>query len=394
MSALPHACSLSELKQDITCLHVTRLRRQVISAYRNGNDEELINALHTLSQNHFKERWGLLRRALFDALRIPELRCIDRDPISMLASALETAKSDLLSHVEKIAIESLRKQVDQGNTFFINLEKLRETQAAMLIPEIVSTRMERLRQICKQHFDLRQFVQSYYGFQLVASEVRDRNFGKRLIHALEELDIAVSVDVCAIDFDVDFMRLSFDAVSTRTRKLLCEILRLTGNNSGERAEAAKSLGAIGDPRAEPYLRPATEDKYPWVKKAAIDALGKIRLSSSICVLVERLYDLESSVREKAASNIVSFGKKTIPHLLDVLEDDREIHFEPALEEAEAAHPRSLDSFAAALLHRDSEAKRHAMELLNKLGYFSPQNAGSGKPGTTMGYSDPHPGPID
>ncbi|MFO7837833.1 MAG: HEAT repeat domain-containing protein [Candidatus Thorarchaeota archaeon] len=391
---MPDEHIISELKQDIACLRVNNLRQRITSICRAGNEGQVIEAVNALSQKEFKDRWGFLRRVLFEALNIPNLSCIDRNPISILVSALDDAGSNFLSHIEEVTMTSLRKQVELGNTFFIDIEKLRKTQAAILIPEIASTRIEKLRDICRDSFDPRKFVQTYYGFKLVSSRVRNGTFAKELPGVLEKLGVTVPSDICTTVFDFDTAGLEFDNVSARTHELLCEILRLTGNNSGERAKAAETLGIIGDPRAEPYIRAATQDRYVWVKKAAIEALGKIRLSSSIDALVECLYDLESSVREKAARNLPYFGNEVVPQLVSVLDHDRQVHFENALEEAEASHPRSLDTFAAALLNRNSEAKRLAREVLSELNHSAEDKIGLSGSNTTLSQTNSLSEPID
>lgn len=374
---MPDAHLLSGLKQDIASLCSDRLRERIITACSGEGCQEIIDALEILSEEDFSHKWGYLRRTLFEALRISHLACIDAKPIDILTSAYRTDARCFFNYVEEVALKNLRKQVEIGNTFLIDVEELVETQAAILIPQIASTRIEHLRSVCEENFDSQRFVQSYYGFKLTTSEVRNNGFGEKLIDHLNRLGIVLPSDTCPVDFDFEIESVKFDNVSDRMEKILCEILRLTGNNSGERAKAAQSLGIIGDSRAEPYLCAATEDKYPWVKKAVIEALGSIRLSSSIPVLVECLYDLESSVREKAANTIAKFEEKAIPHLLNVLKNDREVHFENALEEAKKSHPRSLDSFAAALLHRDSEAKQLARKLLNDLGHAVTKSPKSG-----------------
>lgn len=365
---MPNAYLLSELKHDIASLCSDCLRERIITACSDKRGQELIDALEILSEEDFSDSWGYLRRTLFEALKISHLACIDTDPIDILTSAFRTDDHGFFNYIEEVALKNFRKQVEIGNTFFIDVDELAETQAAILIPQIASTRIERLRSVCRGRFNSTRFVQTYYGFKLTTSGVRNNGFGEKLIKCLKGLGVVVSSEIRPADFDFEIESVGFDNVSDKMEEILYEILRLTGNNSGERAKAAKSLGVIGDLRAEPYLCAATEDKYPWVKKAAIVALGRICLPSSIPVLVECLYDLESSVREKAANTIAEFGEKAIPYLLNVLDNDRDVHFENALEEAKKSHPRSLDSFAAALLHRDSEAKQLAAGVLNDLGH--------------------------
>lgn len=82
---------------------------------------------------------------------------------------------------------------------------------------------------------------------------------------------------------------------------------LKSKNWGERFEAARTLGEIGDARAVGPLKIALKDPHPWVRKAAAEALGRIGDPGAVDALAEALEDVDANVRFSAAEALGEIG---------------------------------------------------------------------------------------
>jgi len=343
--------------------------RDVIEEGLAGNSVlEFVGHLRKLSlTQQFQSRWGLFRQAIFDALDISDLRGLDRDPLDIIDGMGRLKTNRGIASARAIAVRLLREQVSSGNTFFLDVTSLERSSAAVLIPDILETRRVEIERTCRGSIDACSLASTYYGFVFMTSTIRDRlpDTGfERFLSGLGVDSANISCETCS---NLDPAQVSFTNTSGQGAELLRAILTLTGKNSTERAAAAEELGRIDDPRAEPYLGAAVKDQYSWVRKAAVTALGQIALPSSARVLAEALNDFDSCVQTEAVQSLIIIGHDAVPVLIDLLSHERRVGYADALQAVEVSHPRSLDSFEAALAQRGRVARKLAAEALGLIG---------------------------
>jgi hypothetical protein len=344
-----------------------RLREFLQYALEAGQPQDLISPLSNLSRGPMGERWGLLRGVLFDALGIADIQGLDRDPIVIIDKVGHLKAGAIADSARSAAIELLREQVNHSNTFFLDIDALRTSSSAVLVPYIVEARLNEFRNAYRGASSPFTMVSTYYGFEYAALAVRKGNWSEEFMKFLNRLAISNHRALPSVERDLDPDDVSFDNVSEKTAELLRTILVLTGPNSGKRAEAADHLGNIADPRSEPYLRRVTNDEYSWVRKAAVKALGEIAMPATTPAFIRALGDLDSSVRSEAVRGLVAVGSAAVVPLIGLLCEEPSIDYADALHAAEVSHPRSLDNLAAALIQRVTIKRALAAEALGIIG---------------------------
>lgn len=358
----------AEISDMILNRQADRLRDVVEDALAGNSIRELVSCLRKLSlmQQH-RSRWGLFRHMVFDALNISDLQGLDRNPLDIINEMGRLKVHRGVASARSIAVRLLREQVLNGNTFFLDVVSFEKSSAAVLIPDILEARRVEIERICRGSFDACSLASTYYGFTFMTSTIRDRVPHTGFERFLSELGVDSANISCETSCDLDPVPVSFMNTSEQGSELLRAILVLTGKNSTGRAAAAEILGEIGDPRAEPYLGAAVKDQYSWVRKAAVTALGQIALPRSTRVLAEALEDFDSCVQTEAVRSLAIIGHDAVPALIGLLSQERETRYVDALQAVEVSHPRSLDSFEAALMQRARVARKLAAEALGLIG---------------------------
>lgn len=310
---------------------------------------------------------GHLMSAILSAFDMPELTGLDATPIDVLSPLEDTGQQDSFVAARREIMQLLRKQISKRNTFFINVDLLLTTEAAIYIKDIVNTRREEIEEFCEEEFTLEGLASTYYGFMLVTSQVREKGSVGNLRKLLECLELDRDIRTEAQLHSLNPEKVVFSNVSGETEEVLKCILCLTGHNSGERAKAATRLGELADPRTEQHLARATKDEHAWVRRAAVVALGQIRPIREPRSLVDALKDFDDETRRAALESTVSVGQSAVPLLLDMLKNYREIPYSEALEAARKSHPRSLDNLEAALRYNSCTARTLAALALGRIG---------------------------
>lgn len=90
-----------------------------------------------------------------------------------------------------------------------------------------------------------------------------------------------------------------------------------------RREAVKQLGQSRNPEAVPYLIQALQDKTIAVKRLAIRGLGKLKDTQAIQPLITMLDDPNCNVHRPAYEELIRFGRKAVPDLVQALRHDSE-----------------------------------------------------------------------
>ncbi|MFW9910585.1 MAG: HEAT repeat domain-containing protein [Candidatus Thorarchaeota archaeon] len=306
-----------------------------------------------------------MKTLLLDGLNIPEYYCLDIEPLHLLRALEECSIDRMETDLVDYALHELEKQIERNNTFFIDIEKLGETQAAILVNRIIDARRSEIETLTRKEITLDLLASTYYGFNLLTSKVRQKNWKSHAIEFFDFLEADVAANRIELDGEVLPERVSFINCLPNTRRVLREILYLTGSNSGLRAEAANTLGSIGDRRSEPYLRRAASDEYPWVRQACARGLGIIAHKNSIPFLIHLLDDFDTTVQNEAVTGLAAIGSASVPYLIEKLEtEDSGDFFQQAMKSIGTSHPRSIDSFASAISQQNTNTKTLAIEALS------------------------------
>lgn len=93
------------------------------------------------------------------------------------------------------------------------------------------------------------------------------------------------------------------------------VARLGDRRWWVRAEAARALGLVREPRALGALFGALDDDHEEVRAAAVDALGMIGHPQAIRVLLERLSDQSRHQRARIVEALRGFGDGATPELV-------------------------------------------------------------------------------
>ena len=359
--------SVNDVTEIVLTRQAGRLREMLQYALQTGHAQDFISSLSNLSRGPIGERWGILRGVLFDALGIADMQGLDRNPIEIINRVGHLKTGAITDSARSVAIELMREQVVQNNTFFLDIDAFRASSSAVLVPDIVEARLNELKNPYGGASRPLTMVSTYYGFVYATLAVRKGTWSTEFRELLSRLRASGHSLLPGVECDFDPEEVSFDNVSEKTVELLRAILALTGSNSGKRAQAAERLGRIADPRSEPYLRRATSDEYSWVRKAAINALSEIAMSASTSAFIRALSDLDSSVQSEAVKGLVAVGFPAVIPLIGLLSEEPIMNYPEALQAVGVSHPRSLDSLAAALTQRNSVMRALAAEALGAIG---------------------------
>ena len=90
-----------------------------------------------------------------------------------------------------------------------------------------------------------------------------------------------------------------------------------------RRDAVKHLTKSRNPDVVPYLVQALQDKTVDVKRQAVRGLGKLKDRRGIQPLIAMLDDPACNVHRPAQEELVRFGKKALPALIDALHHNNE-----------------------------------------------------------------------
>ncbi|RKY29568.1 MAG: hypothetical protein DRP68_07185, partial [Candidatus Omnitrophota bacterium] len=140
-----------------------------------------------------------------------------------------------------------------------------------------------------------------------------------------------------------------------------EILYLIANPGWD------ELVEIGVP-AIPYLIEALKDKDSNVRKAAVEALGKIDSKKAVPPLIEALKDENWDVRSTAAEVLGKIGsQEAIPHLIETLKNENNYVRYKAAEALVKIGPPAIFSLIEALKHEYWYVRQAAVYALGGIG---------------------------
>ena len=319
-------------------------------------------------------RPDVMMAAVLHACGMQDVGDTDAHPVEVLSPLETSSGQDVFTAVREGTVHSLAKQVERRNTFFIDVEGLGNSEAAILLPIVVDGRACEIRDLCGRNAGLEDLASTYYGFQILTTGGREQKIAPNLRGLLRCVGLD-SEDWLEINrHPLNPQKVVFDNVSFGLSEVLRSVLVLRVGNSAERAAAATQLGELGDTRAESYLLQATQDEYSWVRLAAVTALGQIRILRSPQGVSEVVKDFDEGTRNGVLESAVLIGRSVVLPLLEVLEHYEGISPSEAVHLAEKAHTRSIDNLDAQLRFHAGEVRALAATASGRIGEWRARKA--------------------
>lgn len=324
--------------------------------------ESLMKTYEVLS-----DQWGLFRRAFFHAFSIPEFIYTSVGVNDVLTRLNELQSVDWDFQVFDTTLKVMEENVRNGNTYFIDLSRLKKTRLAHLIPSIVNERAAELKSLAEEPVSLSDIAQTYYGYLCVTSSIRNRECIRKVEAFLEQHSISSSTISSLIEPNLMLEDIKFENVGSNESTLLQLGIDITSNNSNVRKMAAAKMGTIGDLRAEPFLRRSVNDEYSWVRMASVQSLAQLCLPETADILDECLEDFDENIREIAVRGLIDIGSPAKQQLRNRMQAEMHFDFESAVSSLDIAHPRSLDNLLAAISYRQKNALICAIRVMAQIG---------------------------
>jgi hypothetical protein len=113
---------------------------------------------------------GAIRNGYLQILGLGEVGGIDTDLNHTFGKLKCNKLEELQEKAGEIAREILNMQIEKLNTYFLDIDKIRQSKLVISIPEIVRARQEELENL-KESITVRRALQTYYGLLLLANLV-------------------------------------------------------------------------------------------------------------------------------------------------------------------------------------------------------------------------------
>jgi hypothetical protein len=167
------------------------------------------------------------------------------------------------------------EQVKRGNTFFLNLDGMKENELAVFVPDALNARIREVENL-EPKPSLYKVYSTYYGFSILTSgSVTSRVAG--VPEGIREELLSVLGDIGGIkkleSKQLKFSSLAFPNCSGHLIALLWNLLKLSIGGKKGRLKALKKLGALGDSRALDLLHHLLEGHVPIEIMECIGQIG-------------------------------------------------------------------------------------------------------------------------
>jgi len=195
-------------------------------------------------------REGVLREGLIALLHLEDFAGLDSDFLESFAELQAEDIEDLRKQARPHAIELLREQVRTGNTFFLDVEVMKEEDLVVFVPDILNARMKEIQNLSRKP-DLYEVYSTYYGFQVLTTGVHIQHGGIP-VEIRENLHGILS-DLGGVEVlqgkQLKFSPLAFRNCTSHLTVLLWNMLRLANGGRKAKSKALDTLGEFGDSRA-------------------------------------------------------------------------------------------------------------------------------------------------
>ena len=279
------AASLMELRD------YAALPDSVQNFLRKESWAEFIKEMQAIkAQDSIREGWdlplrpGVLREGMARLLHLEDITGLDVDFLRAFADLKGNSLQELAQQARPLAINHLRNQVEKGNTFFMDTELMKESDQAVIVPNIIEARTKEIETL-GQSPSLADVYSTYYGFSVLTSGGLAHDRGgiaegtrERLMSILGSLG-----DVSEIPSkQLKFSYLSFRSCSSHLKVLLWNLLRMcVGGDKAQRA-GVDILGELGDTRATELMHLRLDEaSSDAIRRYIVRALGRIGAPESL-----------------------------------------------------------------------------------------------------------------
>jgi len=261
------------------------LEKEIRNRLTNEDWEDILNQIEDIAGKEeavigwgIPLREGIIRDAITHLLDIHDFEGLDGNFLSHFRSLDGRTLQSIRKDANILASQLLERQVKNRNTFFVNVEKLSDTNLVLLIPIILDARKQEIDDLeITPSFD--QIYSSYYGFRILTHSGLGEDIvtsSDRSFKAFEELASQMGKELSVNQEDLHFSKNAFGKVSEYTRNLLWNLLNLCIAGYHRQVPAAVALGDIGDSRALDTLHLKLETSQDRrVRIEIISAIGRI-----------------------------------------------------------------------------------------------------------------------
>ncbi|MHA2179359.1 MAG: hypothetical protein ACXAAK_13515, partial [Candidatus Thorarchaeota archaeon] len=214
---------------------------------------------------HLRE--GTLRRGLMTYLGLEDFVGLDVDFLTAFADIDGDSEAELVHSAGEMAMTLLSEQVKRGNTFFMDVGGMKENEFALLVPDIIESRIREVERLCANP-NLYEVYSTYYGFKILTTDVNMEKAGvpedlkKNLIGILQEVGGVEEIR----SKQLKFSPMAFRKCSPHQTALLWNMLRLARGGSKYKLKALKKLGDLGDTRAVDIIHSIIDSRQSVYRK--------------------------------------------------------------------------------------------------------------------------------
>jgi hypothetical protein len=234
-------------------------------------------------------RPGVLRDGMVKILGLEEFAGLDVDFLEAFRDLNSDNLQDLRTQAREISTKLLKEQVQRGNTFFLDVEIMKESSLAYVVPDTLESRTREVR-LLEQDPPLYEVYSTYYGFVILTSGgLRSDRGGvppdtkDRLVTILGELGGITNLTSKQLKYSPQ----AFRKCTPHQRVLLWNLLRLCIGGMKSQRTGIKKLGSLGDSRAVELMHQRLEGiEDTELRKDLLVGLGQIGTPESFEIVKE------------------------------------------------------------------------------------------------------------
>lgn len=264
------------------------LRSSYIEA-GSGHDEN--------SQKYVLCSDGAIRDFIIRYLDLHIFSGIDGNLLDAFNEIEGSSFEQLRSNAYYVAFEQLSKQVRKGNTFFLDVSKMKDRpELGELIADILEVRMKQLLRL-ESNPPLVDVFSTFYGFKVLSTGSAIQDTSGITKTALEQFSHLTSEMGKVLELNHTRLRYSnqaFGRVSDYTRRLLWNLLLVSAGGINATRRALTYLGELRDSRALDILHQRFQSaRNRHLRNAIYESLIAIRHRDSIPII--EVYGPKSSL---------------------------------------------------------------------------------------------------
>ncbi|MGY5863667.1 MAG: hypothetical protein RTV41_03635 [Candidatus Thorarchaeota archaeon] len=267
-----------------------QLEQQVDKALLRYDWAKIVEALsRKKNESEIVEGWGLplrpgvLRDGMVKIMGLEEFAGLDVDFVESFNDLNSSSIEDLRAQARQRSMSLLMEQVQRGNTFFLDVETMKESDLAVYVPDTLNSRTREVK-LLGQDPPLYDVYSSYYGFAILTTGGLHSDKGgvpddtkERLLTILGELGGITNLTSKQLKYSPQ----AFRKCSPYLKVLVWNLLRMCVGGVKSQKTGIKKLGDLGDSRAVELMHLRLEGiKNPELRKDMLVGLGQIGVPES------------------------------------------------------------------------------------------------------------------